>query len=562
MFVGVVCSALLMLSRRVTSLIMGLVRVVVVSVLRVRTGSLGASERILLDAIPTDPRTILSRYNLSGITTIYAACPDCHATYRPEYKGASILPSYPVKCTNRRRPDSTPCGATLLSLHSVGSTVVQRPIKPFVYHSVLDFIGTLSSREDLERLIDKACDDALKALENPSRGNEEVDDVFQGRFMTTLKGPRSNRLFIDRQGEGRFAFSLNIDFFNAHGNRKGGAATSCGIISLACLNLPANIRYKYENLHILGIIPGPREPDLESINSYTRPLIDEMVELWDPGVRLSRTALRRCGRSVRGAIVCVVCDLPAARKVAALAGHKSDGFLCSVCRKTRSRIGDVDDEPGQRSASEMRDNAQAWKKASTTARQDDIFHMSGVRYSELWRLPYWDPTRQLVVDPMHNLLLGITENHFRNVLRLTKRPMSTAVSATPAFSYSFQPVPSDMADKNRNAVLKIQRELTSPVHCTGIGDGEAREGFAQRLARHNLDELRFVSSSLGISPGDPSPTSRGRLLKIDWARCLASWVSKDTMPTVLTHESLIHIVSITIKSAFTSLSRLGKGPRI
>ena len=32
---------------------------------------------------------------------------------------------------------------------------------------------------------------------------------------------------------------------------------------------------------------------------------------------------------------------------------------------------------------------------------------TGVRYSELFRLPYHDPVRCHVIDPMHNLFLGI-----------------------------------------------------------------------------------------------------------------------------------------------------------
>jgi len=31
---------------------------------------------------------------------------------------------------------------------------------------------------------------------------------------------------------------------------------------------------------------------------------------------------------------------------------------------------------------------------------------TGVRYSEVFRLPYFDPVRMHVVDPMHNLFLG------------------------------------------------------------------------------------------------------------------------------------------------------------
>ena len=41
------------------------------------------------------------------------------------------------------------------------------------------------------------------------------------------------------------------------------------------------------------------------------------------------------------------------------------------------------------------------------AMQDRIFKDSGVRWSELWRLPYWDPTQQLVMDSMHCIFEGL-----------------------------------------------------------------------------------------------------------------------------------------------------------
>ena len=39
----------------------------------------------------------------------------------------------------------------------------------------------------------------------------------------------------------------------------------------------------------------------------------------------------------------------------------------------------------------------------------------GVRYSELLRLPYFDPIRMLIIDPMHWLYLGIAKHLMRNI---------------------------------------------------------------------------------------------------------------------------------------------------
>ena len=39
-----------------------------------------------------------------------------------------------------------------------------------------------------------------------------------------------------------------------------------------------------------------------------------------------------------------------------------------------------------------------------------------VWWSPLLKLPYWDPGKFLVVDPMHNLSLGLAASHVRKVL--------------------------------------------------------------------------------------------------------------------------------------------------
>ena len=50
----------------------------------------------------------------------------------------------------------------------------------------------------------------------------------------------------------------------------------CPIV-LSLLNLPRHIRYKFSNMMLVGIIPGPKEP--LSMNSYVDILVDELLEL-------------------------------------------------------------------------------------------------------------------------------------------------------------------------------------------------------------------------------------------------------------------------------------------
>ncbi|KIK31569.1 hypothetical protein CY34DRAFT_62627, partial [Suillus luteus UH-Slu-Lm8-n1] len=159
---------------------------------------------------------------------------------------------------------------------------------------------------------------------------------------------------------------------------------------------------KPENMYLAGVIPGPKQPSLENLNHYIRPLIDDLVDAWQRGIKFSKTACYPHGRLTRSAIAPVVCDLPAARHIASMAGVGSH-FYCSVCDcYHKSTCGRVDFEKWKpRDRATLREYAEQWRDAATSSERERLFKAHGVRYSELWRLPYWDPSQQLVIDPMH-----------------------------------------------------------------------------------------------------------------------------------------------------------------
>ena len=76
------------------------------------------------------------------------------------------------------------------------------------------------------------------------------------------------------------------------------------------MNLTRNIRFKQENIILLGIIPGPSEPK-HNINSFLRPLVKELLDFYD-GVDMSVvTHSGVCVNKVKCALLCVTCDTPA-----------------------------------------------------------------------------------------------------------------------------------------------------------------------------------------------------------------------------------------------------------
>lgn len=78
---------------------------------------------------------------------------------------------------------------------------------------------------------------------------------------------------------------MNIDWFQPYKHLN----YSVGVIYLTIMNLPRSLRYKRENILLVGIIPGPHEP---SINSYLDPLVKELLYFWD-GIHLDVHGCRK-----------------------------------------------------------------------------------------------------------------------------------------------------------------------------------------------------------------------------------------------------------------------------
>ncbi|GBC18484.2 hypothetical protein PHYBLDRAFT_71521 [Rhizophagus irregularis DAOM 181602=DAOM 197198] len=123
-----------------------------------------------------------------------------------------------------------------------------------------------------------------------------------------------------------------------------------------------------ENLLTLGILPGPKEVSLHKVNHYLAPIVNELKTLW-AGLTLNRTYECENGKRVRGALILVSCDIPAARKIC---GHVSALVSCHRCEKKANyengqhNFAGMDDVGySARDSNEHRQNALGWRRCNS-----------------------------------------------------------------------------------------------------------------------------------------------------------------------------------------------------
>jgi hypothetical protein len=268
-----------------------------------------------------------------------------------------------------------------------------------------------SIRQQIYRLFQEpGFEESLRHWSNRPIIDNVLSDIYDGQIWRNFKSGQGDNFFRPDKADSNLGLMINLDWFQPYD----GSIHSTGVIYATICNLLRNVRFQPKNMLILGILPGPNEVSLHKINHYLSPIVAELESLWE-GMTLNRTFECSNGKVIRAALMLASCDIPAARK---LCGHVSALVSCHRCKKKANYANNQHNFGGISNMDEwfvMKDltihceNALNWRRCKSKAERTRFVKENGVRWSELLRLPYFDPIRFVIVDPMHCLFLGIAK---------------------------------------------------------------------------------------------------------------------------------------------------------
>ena len=230
------------------------------------------------DTLPIVLGTVHKMLGTSGDTfEKYVVCRKCHSVYHFEdcinrrgFGGSTSKLCHHIAYPNHPQPSRrTSCDTLLLKTVRNKHGVSLQPFKVYPYRSVRDSIASLVGRPGFLEECEKW---HVRSTRVPS---SYMGDIYDGCIWRNFN---SSSMLEFLGSPFCYLLTLNVDWFQPFERD----VYSLGAIYLTIQNLPRNIRYKPENIILVGIMPGPKEASC-NINSYLGPLVLELQEAWNSG---------------------------------------------------------------------------------------------------------------------------------------------------------------------------------------------------------------------------------------------------------------------------------------
>ncbi|KAJ7188886.1 hypothetical protein C8R46DRAFT_1024111 [Mycena filopes] len=346
--------------------------------------ALKAGNAPITPEIHTSLPSVINKLGAEPSIQILPVCPKCFEVY-------PISTPKDSKCSKCSEPlfPTEPSPSERRSGHT--SAQNPRPYLQFPTKSLAEQLAILLSVPGIEDEMEKS----LKKATAHQAG--KYTNIFDGKICQELPTADGSRFFFPSedevaQGELRIGVTMGVDWFSYLRSQIAASHTSCPM-SYSIINLLAHHRY--------------RSTDGVKIVTPKYPL----------------------GRLVRVALVAVVCDKPAAHKLGGFGSHNHTYFctMCWISQELKATPASFKENGfAERTNARHRHLQKEYQKCTTKSARDAFVKANATRWSELHRLPYFDICQMVVIDPMHNLFLGVVKTHFYhiwvqlNVLRKTK----------------------------------------------------------------------------------------------------------------------------------------------
>ncbi|GET58122.1 hypothetical protein GLOIN_2v1776801 [Rhizophagus irregularis DAOM 181602=DAOM 197198] len=318
---------------------------------------------------PTSLYTARKKLGLKHQFVKFSVCPSCHKLHNIDDVKQHTIQQYKAikKCGHVQFPNHCSlrqCNAPLSKQKKLDDgKVVNAPLLIYPMPSIKEQLLQMYQRLNFEK--------NLKLWADRSVNDRVLCDVYDGEIWKNFSNSDGiivddesdeQRFFNKEHADDHLGIMINVDWFQPFER----TIHSSGAIYGAICNLPRELRFKPENMLILGLMPGPNEPSLHQINHYLAPIVDRFQTFWE-GVGLDRTSEHLSGKLIKCAVIACCCDIPAARK---LCGHYSANVSCHRCLKVArnrnfSGMDDIDEWFVAKSANSHQEMALEWRKCKS-----------------------------------------------------------------------------------------------------------------------------------------------------------------------------------------------------
>ncbi|CAG8482941.1 6942_t:CDS:2 [Dentiscutata heterogama] len=178
----------------------------------------------------------------------------------------TIISSSPLLNVNY----SDPCGIILEPSYNPRSFMITKTgiitliiffYQVLTYLDIFQFQNFPRSQHYVEKLIAQPTNESNeKLMYSPFKRQVEkgvLGDIYDGKVWKEFLDERGQPFFVGNSTVVRIGLAFNLDWYTPYSHVK----RSCAPIYLTILNFPKHIRYQSENLILVGIIPGPEEPN-------------------------------------------------------------------------------------------------------------------------------------------------------------------------------------------------------------------------------------------------------------------------------------------------------------